>query len=139
MPWTHYFYDPVYVSYTNTNTAPKVSSQISVFLLNLYIGHDSRCMYTIQLITCICVATHITDLFTSYVSDNLSPSRRVCRISMNVIEIYLDLRCNKCLRLQVFVLIIRCVFHCCFSVLVRTVQSTFGPTEDWTWQHGART
>ena len=75
------FYDPVYVSYTNTNTAPKVSSQISVFLLNLYIGHDSRCMYmllnNIQLITCICVATHITDLFTSYVSDNLSPSRRV--------------------------------------------------------------
>ena len=35
--------------------------------------------------------------------------------------------------------IIGYVFHCCFSVLIRTAQSTFTPTEYCTWQHGART
>ena len=61
----HYFYDPVYGSYTNMITAPKENPQISIFLVKLYIGHSSRCMYTvlnnIQLNTIICVATYITD------------------------------------------------------------------------------
>ena len=55
----HYFYDPVYGSYTNTITAPKESPQISIFLVKLYIGHASRCMYMV--LNNICVATYITD------------------------------------------------------------------------------
>ena len=61
----HYFYDPVYGSYTYTITAPKERPQISIFIVKLYIGHASRCMYmvlnNIQLNTIICVATYITD------------------------------------------------------------------------------
>ena len=61
----HYFYDPVYGEYTNTITAPKVGPQISICLVQLYIGHASRCMYmvlnNIQLNTFIFGATYITD------------------------------------------------------------------------------
>ena len=37
------------------------------------------------------------------------------------------------------VFVIGYVLHCCFSMLIQTAQSTFTPTEDCTWQHGART
>ena len=88
MPWTHYFYDPVYVSYTNTNTAPKVSSQISVFLVNLYIGHDSRCMYmllkNIQLITCIYALQHISLTCLHHMSVIIYPQVDMLRFHVSI-------------------------------------------------------
>ena len=85
----------------------------------------------IQLNTFICVATYITDHYLYYQWSVIN-KYTFCRISMNIIEIDV----NTCLRLVVFV--IGYVLHCCFSMLVQTAQSTFTPTEDCTWQHGAR-
>ena len=90
----------MYGSYTNTITAPKVSLQISIFLVKLYIGHDSRCMYmvlnNIQLNTLICVATHITDhiFVLSYQQDIIMLSY----INLNIIElaIYLSMHLGPC-------------------------------------------
>ncbi len=101
-------------------------------------------LHNLQLNTLMCVSKHIPDGMTClihfYKHTRVTVVNSICSDSI-ITMLYLNElkrdRSYQVLRLWLYVVITGNVglIRCCFSLLIGTIQSTFTPTEECTWQY----